>query len=122
MEQHCDPAQGCQTMTIPHNSNQSNGAMYLPIDPATGVPQGRDAAQMTQADAQLRAKYYRIIEIHQHKGNSECPVGVGIYEQSFDPSCTLEVAKNVCSGLDSDPPEYKQVLTCEPAPSPEFCH
>src|SRR3546814_8393310 len=27
LEQHCDPAQGCQTMTITHNSNQSNGAM-----------------------------------------------------------------------------------------------
>src|SRR3546814_8882287 len=79
-------------MTIPHNSNQSNGAMYLPIDPATGVPQGRDAAPLTQADAQLRAKYDRIIEIHQHKGNSECAVGLGIYEQSFDPSCTLELA------------------------------
>ncbi|HEY9547321.1 MAG TPA: DUF3604 domain-containing protein [Solimonas sp.] len=122
LEQHCDPAQGCQTMTIPHNSNQSNGAMYLPIDPATGVPQGRDAAPLTQADAQLRAKYDRIIEIHQHKGNSECAVGLGIYEQSFDPSCTLELAKNVCRGLASDPPECKQVCTGDPEHDPDFCY
>src|SRR3546814_8524202 len=47
LEQHCDPAQGCQTITIPHNSTQSNDAMYLPIYPATGVPQGRDAAPLT---------------------------------------------------------------------------
>ena len=121
LEQNCDPAQGCRTMTIPHNSNQSNGAMYLPIDAASGVPQGRDGAPLTQADAALRAKYDRIIEIHQHKGNSECGVGLGVYEDGFDPSCTLELAKNVCRGLTSDPPECRQLCTGDPGHDPDFC-
>jgi hypothetical protein len=121
LEQNCDAAQGCQTMTIPHNSNQSNGAMYLPIDPATGLPQGRDAAPLTLADAQLRAKYDRVIEIAQHKGNSECAVGLGIYEDHFDPSCTFELAKNVCRGRPNDPPECKQVCTGDPQRDPDFC-
>ncbi|MGH8461388.1 MAG: DUF3604 domain-containing protein [Stenotrophobium sp.] len=121
LEQNCDPAQGCQAMTIPHNSNQSNGAMYLPIDPATGLPIGRNSAPLTLADAQLRAKYDRIIEIAQHKGYSECAVGLGVYEKSFDPSCTMELAKNVCHGQPGDPPECAQVCTGNPQTDPDFC-
>ncbi|HWU67997.1 MAG TPA: DUF3604 domain-containing protein [Stenotrophobium sp.] len=121
LNQNCDPSKGCETMTIPHNSNQSNGAMYLPIDPATGLPTGRNNAPLTLADARLRAKYDHIIEIAQHKGFSECAVGLGIYEQSFDPACTMELAKNVCHGQPDDPPECKQVCTGNPQTDPDFC-
>ncbi len=121
LEQNCDLAQGCRTMSIPHNSNQSGGGMYLPRDPSTGLPIGRDSKPLTLADAQLRAKYDRIIEIHQHKGNSECATGLGIYETRFDPACTLEPAKNVCRGLPQDPPECKQVCNGDPATEPDFC-
>ncbi|WP_084182649.1 DUF3604 domain-containing protein [Nevskia soli] len=121
LDQNCDPLKGCQTMSIPHNSNQSAGGMYLPRDPVSGLPAGRDGKALTLADAQLRAKYDRVIEIHQHKGNSECGVGLGIYETSLDPSCTLEPAKNVCRGLPQDPPECAQVCTGNAATDPDFC-
>ncbi|MDI3258540.1 MAG: DUF3604 domain-containing protein [Sinobacteraceae bacterium] len=121
LDRHCDPAQGCQTFTIPHNPNQSAGGMYLPRDPATGLPPGRDGQPLTLADAKLRAKYDRIIEIHQHKGNSECGVGLGLYEDKVDPSCGFELAKNVCRGRPQDPPECQQFCTGNPDTDPDFC-
>lgn len=121
LDQNCDPAQGCLTMSIPHNPNQSSGSMYLPRDPITGLPIGRNSQPLTPADAQLRAKYDRVIEIHQHKGNSECQVGTGIYETRFDPYCSLEPAKNVCRGMAADPPECKQVCNGDPDTEPDFC-
>ncbi|WP_146166011.1 DUF3604 domain-containing protein [Stenotrophobium rhamnosiphilum] len=121
LEQNCDPAQGCKSIAIPHNPNQSSGGMYLARDPATGLPPGRDGAPLTLADAKLRAKYDNVIEIFQHKGNSECAVGLGPYETKFDPACTLELAKNVCVGSPQDPPECKKVCTGNPATDPDFC-
>lgn len=121
LEQNCNPATGCQTMTIPHNSNQSGGGMYLPRDPSTGLPPGRDGAPLTLADAQLRAKYDHVIEISQHKGFSECAVGLGIYETQFDPACTMELAKNVCHGNAQDPPECASLCNGNPATQPDFC-
>ena len=121
LAQNCDPAQGCETFSIPHNPNQSAGGMYLPRDPVSGLPAGRDGKPLTLADARLRARYDRVIEIHQHKGNSECAVGMGIYETQFDPACTLEPAKNVCRGTAQDPPECAQVCTGDAATDPDFC-
>ncbi len=68
----CTPAMGCEVLTIPHNSNMSQGSAFV-------VPAGVDAqAQMNE--------YQRLVEIHQHKGNSECPAGSG----AFDPTCDFE--------------------------------
>src|SRR3546814_17252026 len=76
LEQHCDPAQGCQTMTIPHNSNQSNGAMYMLLDPATGLTQGRDSAPLTPADAPLRSHYDRTLTTPTPQRTSQSPLGI----------------------------------------------
>jgi hypothetical protein len=121
LDANCDPSAGCQTMSIPHNPNQSGGGMYLPRDPTSGLPAGRDGKPLTLADATLRAKYDRTIEIFQHKGNSECGVGLGIYEDRVDPSCGLELAKNVCRGLPQDPPECGRFCTGDAATDPDFC-
>lgn len=121
LEKHCDAAKGCQTMSVPHNPNQSGGGMYLPRDPATGLPPGRGGRPLTLADARLRAKYDRVFEIFQHKGNSECGVGLGIYEDTVDPTCGFELAKNVCHGLPEDPPECAQFCTGNAKTDPDFC-
>lgn len=122
LAKNCDESAGCQTMSIPHNSNQSAGGMYLPRDPATGLPPGRAGKPLTLADAKLRAKYDRVIEIHQHKGNSECGVGLGIYEAGvLDRNCAFEPAKNVCRGLVSDPADCAAICTGNPEADPDFC-
>ena len=58
---------GCDAMAIPHNSNVSNGLIFRTTE-ADGAPVGR-------ADALLRARLERLVEVTQHKGDSECGVG-----------------------------------------------
>jgi hypothetical protein len=69
----CTTATGCDVLTIPHNSNLSQGGAFV-------VPAGVNA--QTQMNT-----YQRLVEIHQHKGNSECYAGtVG----PVDPTCAFE--------------------------------
>lgn len=55
----CDPAQGCDVLAIPHNINWADGG-------------GFDVEQEPAATLALRARFERLAEIHQEKGNSEC--------------------------------------------------
>jgi hypothetical protein len=58
---------GCDVLAIPHNSNWSNGNLFIPETPA-----GSDPASL----AQLRADLEPLLEVYQHKGDSECMNGV----------------------------------------------
>ncbi len=73
----CPP--DCEFISIPHNSNLSAGLMFelLPVD-------------LTYEDyADLSAEYERLIEITQHKGESECFKGCDpLY--STDEACGFE--------------------------------
>lgn len=57
----------CEAITIPHNSNLSEGKMF-------SVLMG-NGAPMTREVAQQRSRYERLAEILQHKGDSECYYG-----------------------------------------------
>ena len=57
---HCRPEDGCDALAIPHNINWANGGPTFDVENAD--------AQALQA----RARYERVAEIHQEKGNSEC--------------------------------------------------
>ncbi len=71
---------GCDVLAIPHNSNWSNGNLFVPE-----VPEGADAATV----AQLRADLEPLLEVYQHKGDSECMNGIsGIGEP--DELCDFE--------------------------------
>ncbi|MGI9294191.1 MAG: DUF3604 domain-containing protein, partial [Pseudomonadales bacterium] len=59
LEKQCKPEQGCDVIAIPHNTNLSEGG-------------GFDVESSPDTQRRLRAKYERLIEIHQSKGNSEC--------------------------------------------------
>ena len=63
-----DGLPGCDVLAIPHNSNLSDGRLLAPVN-ADGTPH-------TAADAALRARMEPIVEISQHKGDSECRPGV----------------------------------------------
>jgi hypothetical protein len=71
LDQQCLADAGCQAITIPHNSNLSQGAAFIA---AAGAEQ-----QMS--------KYQRLVEIFQHKGGSEC-----FYDPAnpTDPDCNFE--------------------------------
>ena len=62
-----DELPGCDVLTIPHNSNLSNGLMFQPVE-ADGRP-------LTRATAALRHDEEPLVEIMQHKGQSECRLG-----------------------------------------------
>src|SRR4029434_3944309 len=62
-----DAANGCDVLAIPHNSNISNGIMFRPVNPG-GSP-------LTAADAAFRAAMEPVVEVTQHKGDSECRPG-----------------------------------------------
>jgi hypothetical protein len=63
-----DAGSGCDVLAIPHNSNLSNGVMFRPVNPG-GTP-------LTAADAAFRAAMEPVVEVTQHKGDSECRPGV----------------------------------------------
>jgi hypothetical protein len=50
---------GCDVITIPHNTNLSSGLAF-------------DVPDMDAGALALQQRYQRLIEIHQHKGCSEC--------------------------------------------------
>ena len=75
--------QGCDALTIGHNSNLSNGHYFIPrYDKATAP-----ASQAEQAG--LRARTEPLVEMFQHKGDMECRNGMdkGVAD---DPACGFE--------------------------------
>jgi len=75
---------GCDVIAIPHNSNVSNGLMWT-------TTRG-DGGPITAADARRRMRLERLVEITQHKGDSECRAGVvaGIGAGIEDELCGFE--------------------------------
>ncbi|MCP5044730.1 MAG: DUF3604 domain-containing protein [bacterium] len=58
---------GCDAIAIPHNSNVSNGSMWPLV--------GDDGKPIDAQDARLRARLEPLVEVTQHKGDSECRAG-----------------------------------------------
>lgn len=71
----CLGGAGCSALVIPHNANYSMGLQYLVPD------------SVSVQEATTRAKYELLTEVYQHKGSSECEVGVG---GTTDPLCQFE--------------------------------
>lgn len=68
----------CEALTIPHNSNISGGQTFLTTKP--------DGSPLGIAEAWLQREMEPLVELIQHKGDSECRVGVG----STDEACEFE--------------------------------
>ena len=54
----------CDVLAIPHNSNVSAGLMFTATKP--------DGRPIDSSDARRRARLERLVEVTQHKGDSEC--------------------------------------------------
>jgi hypothetical protein len=59
LAEQCNPGNGCEALTIPHNMNDSKGRAFT-VDLFSAIELNR----MTE--------FQRLAEIHQHKGSSEC--------------------------------------------------
>ena len=79
-----DSGSGCDVLAIPHNSNISNGRMFNVDYPETGTIE----EQMERAA--LRARIEPLVEIMQHKGDSECRVEMAGILGEPDELCNFE--------------------------------
>jgi hypothetical protein len=74
LERECNRrGDGCEAIAIPHNSNVSNGALFR-VESAPGTP-------LTRADAERRARLEVLVEVTQHKGDSECRAGAPVEDE-----------------------------------------
>lgn len=102
----CKSADGCNYLTIPHNSNLSAGLMFQTQD-----DQGND---YTAEFAAARQQNEPLAEIYQHKGQSECLNTMGVGAQ--DELCGFEVLpyNNLTGdrfgGLNTGPPMEQDFL------------
>ena len=64
-----DGLEGCDVLTIPHNSNLSGGLMF---ESAKVDAPGDTGPAVTAEEAKLRERWEPLMEIMQHKGDSEC--------------------------------------------------
>ncbi|HZF54450.1 MAG TPA: DUF3604 domain-containing protein [Polyangiaceae bacterium] len=78
---------GCEAIAIPHNSNVSNGRMFRVEYPGAG------GADDERRQAALRAQMEPLVEIFQHKGDSECINGLPSNPGAPDEFCDFEKAQ-----------------------------
>jgi len=79
-----DAGTGCDAISIPHNSNWSNGRMFqLDYSGDEGLEEQREMAE-------FRARMEPIVEIFQHKGDSECDATLDGLGGIPDPLCDFE--------------------------------
>ena len=75
LQKQCRAEDGCDVIAIPHNTNMGDGKSF-------------DIETETPDVLALRAKYERLVEIHQEKGNSECLPSFG----QTDEDCNFELS------------------------------
>ena len=84
----CKDENGCDYLTIPHNTNLSNGRMapYMQLE---------DSTEAKRSYAQTRLKREPIMEIFQHKGGSECINGLSTIFGAPDELCNVEAVRRM---------------------------
>ena len=79
-----DAGTGCDVLAIPHNSNESNGRTFFVEYP------GAQSLDDQRAQAQFRAAMEPLVEVYQHKANSECMNGLSGVIGAPDEQCEFE--------------------------------
>jgi len=109
LEREClDAATYCDAIAIPHNSNVSNGRLFTVRRP--------DGTPIDARDARARARLETLVEVTQHKGDSECRPG------AEDELCGFETLRaprmmDLARGVETAPEELpprsfvREVLT-----------
>ncbi len=73
LRRECDAVEGCDVLAIPHNSNLSSGLMF--------EAKKRDGSPIDRAFAEAQAAMEPLVEVMQHKGDSECLPGTPIADE-----------------------------------------
>jgi len=81
VDQDCSAIEGCEVLMIPHNSNLSNGRMFAPAF---------EGAEANVESLKLRQRMEPLMEIYQHKGDSECMEGFESPLGAPDEFCSFE--------------------------------
>ena len=84
----CKEEDGCDYLTIPHNTNLANGRMA----PYMKLP---DTVDAKRSYAETRLAREPIMEIFQHKGSSECINGLSSIFGAPDELCGVEAVRRV---------------------------
>lgn len=93
-EQCFDGVEGCDVLAIPHNSNLSSGAMF------PSYIGGFESVASARAMAALRNAMEPVMEVFQHKGNSECFNGLPDILGAPDELCETEQVRKVGRDVD----------------------
>ncbi len=83
-EQCLDGVEDCEVLVIPHNSNLSSGAMF------PSYISGFETRDSARTMAELRNAMEPVMEVFQHKGNSECFNGFADILGAPDELCDVE--------------------------------
>ena len=106
-EQCLEGVEGCDVLAIPHNSNLSSGAMFPSY---ISRFESSDTARET---AELRNAMEPVMEVFQHKGNSECFNGLPNILGAEDELCEQEQVRSVGRQAVSFAGEPTDVRFCE---------
>lgn len=102
----CRPEDGCEYLTIPHNSNLSGGLMFETRD--------RRGDPYTAAVAADRRRNEPLAEVYQHKGSSEClnTVGAGMQDElcGFEILPYNNLTGDRFGGFNTGPPKQRDFL------------
>lgn len=88
----------CDAIAIPHNANISNGRMFAIDHPDA------DDIESQRARAALRARLEPIVEVMQHKGDSECRVEMPGVISPADELCQFEKFEDFVLDVTPDGP------------------
>ncbi len=98
-EQCIDGDDKCDVLAIPHNSNISNGRMFNVDYP------GASSVEEQAARAELRMEIEPIVEMFQHKGDSECRNGLEGIMGGSDELCEFERFEKFAANTITGSPE-----------------
>ena len=95
LEPQCNDSNNCSFITIPHNSNLANGRMFLLLQGGRHSDDHDEDHDHAGEDEQRRHALARqenepVMEIFQHKGNSECINGLSSIFGAPDEHCEFE--------------------------------
>lgn len=84
LNESCKKEQGCDYLTIPHNTNLSNGKLLTPYADL------EESMENMLDYASQRLSREPLLEVFQHKGNSECANGFPNILGATDELCEME--------------------------------